>query len=232
MQISLRLVPGTVHKYCQPGEQAIVIGYTKQTILMENILVLNISLRTLALFGFSLWVCTVNAANYFKCVGPDGGIIFSDTECPDSSEVITEKTLKSGTLTGHVENAAFQEPQTELDLEEMLLLRARLSEVLTSLNPIKIAAEEHQLSSGEWPQTLHELGFDSREMTSSAIKQLRLGKTGKIIANLKPDFGDAKLIVLSPQSILGGTQFEWECAANFSPLIMEKLPCESRKIHQ
>ena len=190
------------------------------------------SLRALVSTSLLLASFGLNAANYFKCIGPDGGIIFSDTECPDSSEVVTEKTLKSDALTGHVERSAFEETQADLSLEEMLLMRAQLADVITTLNPIRVAIEEHRLSSGDWAKSLHDLGFDPVDMTSSAIKQLRIGKQGKIIAKLVPSFGNAKLMVMSPQEIFGGTQYEWDCAANFSPLIMDKLPCESHKIHQ
>ena len=78
--------------------------------------------RALLITGLLTFSFSLHAANYFKCIGPDGGIIFSDTECPDRSEVVTEKTLKSDALTGHIERDAFEEAPSDLSLEEMLLV--------------------------------------------------------------------------------------------------------------
>lgn len=172
------------------------------------------------------------AANYFKCVGPDGSVIFSDTECPESAQVVTEKTLKAGTLTGHVEGSPYQDGQNKLSLEEMIQLRSQLAEVISSLSPVKVAAAEHRANSGEWATQLESLGFDSRNMRSSLIHNVRLGRAGAIIAQLDKSLGSDKLVVLNPHEVLDGSQLEWECAANFSPLIMEKLNCVSRKIQQ
>lgn len=195
----------------------------------------TLRLPALQLLIASVCLCAapqLMAANYFKCKGPDGSTIFSDTECPDSSEVLTEKTLKAGALTGHVENAQFHDKKPKLSLEEMLQLRAQLAQALGSLNPLKLAAVEHRMSNGEWARQMQDLGFEPKTMKSSDISKVKLGKSGSIIANLDAHFGDGKLLVLTPTEVLGGTQYEWQCAANFSPLIMEKLPCESRKIHQ
>jgi len=192
-------------------------------------------LSTLPLLAASFCLCAapqLMAANYFKCKGPDGSTIFSDTECPESSEILTEKTLKAGALTGHVENAQFHDKKPQLSLEEMLELRAQLAQALGSLNPLKLAAVEHRMGNGEWARKVEDLGFQSETMKSSDISKVKLGKSGSIVANLDPHFGAGKLLVLTPTEVLGGTQYEWQCAANFSPLIMEKLPCESRKIHR
>lgn len=185
------------------------------------------------MFSLSVLVTLpATAANYFKCVGPDGSVIFSDTECPDSAQVVTEKTLKSGSLTGHVEGGPFQDGRNDLSLEQMLQIRSQLAEVISSLSPLKVAAAEHRASTGEWAGTLENLGFDSRKMSSSLIRNVRLGRSGSIIAQLDKSLGAEKMVVLNPREVLDGSQLEWECAANFSPLIMEKLDCESRKIQQ
>jgi len=174
----------------------------------------------------------VQSANYFKCVRPDGSVIFSDTECPTETEVLTEKTLKAGSLTGHIGQGPYSDGQDNISLADMLKLRTQLTEVLTALAPIKTASTEYHLSQNAWPPYLETLGFDPARMNNAHIKTVLLSRSGSIIARLREEFGDGKMVVLTPHEAMDGTQVEWDCAANFSPLIMNELSCDSRKIHE
>lgn len=172
------------------------------------------------------------AASYFKCVGPDGSIIFSDTECPDEAEIVTEKTLKPGALNGRIGQEVYNDGNTSMSLDEMIKMRGRLAEGLASLSTIKMAITEYQAMQADWPHSLQDIGFDSERMNSQYIENVGVGQNGAIIANLRENFGEGKIIVLTPRNVMDGTQLEWDCAANFSPLLMQELSCESRKIYQ
>ncbi len=170
------------------------------------------------------------AAGYFKCKDASGSIIFSDTECPDESEILTEKTVRPDAVTGHFSSEAYQD-NSNMSLEDMLKLRQQLGQALNAITPIKIAIAEHYLQQNEWPQRLEALGFDPGETNSEQIDSVIIGQDGALVAKLRDSMGADKMIVLSPRETMDGTLIEWGCAANFSPLMMNDLSCESRKIH-
>ncbi len=170
------------------------------------------------------------ASNYFKCKDENGNIIFSDTECPDESEILTEKTVRPGSFTGRFSSDAYQDG-SNMSLQDMLQLRQKLGEALTAITPIKIMMADYYLQQQEWPEKLEALGFDPRQTNSEQIDSIKIGEEGAVIARLRESLGTNKMIILSPHEAMDGTLIEWDCAANFSPLLMNDLSCESRKIH-
>jgi len=171
-----------------------------------------------------------DAANYFKCKDEAGNVTFSDTECPSESEVLTEKTVRKDTLSGHLSKDAFQDG-SGMSLEAMLKLRQQLAQALSALAALKTASAEYYLSEGSWAPRLESLGFDPALTSSEQIESVKLGRQGELVAKLRDSLGADKMVVLSPHEAMDGTLIEWDCAANFSPLVMSDMACESRKIY-
>ncbi len=190
----------------------------------------KITLACFVALFIQLTATTTHAAGYFKCKDENGNIIFSDTECPTEAEILTEKTLRADALTGRFAPEAYQ-GDGNMSLEDMLKMRHQLGEALAAMAPIKMAASEHYLSQAEWPGQLEAMGFDPDRTNSEHIDSVVIGQDGKLIAKLRDSLGEDKMIVLSPREAMDGTLIEWDCAANFSPILMNELSCESRKIH-
>lgn len=170
------------------------------------------------------------AATYFKCKDPEGKIIFSDTECPDESEVLTEKTANPSNITGRFSPEPYQDG-SNMNLHDMLQLRQQLGQALSAIVPIKMALVEYYLQQEEWPIELEAMGFDPEQTNSEQVESVVIGKEGTLIAKLRNSLGQDKMIVLSPHEAMDGTLIEWDCAANFSALLLNDMSCESRNIH-
>lgn len=170
------------------------------------------------------------AAGYFKCKDTNGRIIFSDIECPIESEVLTEKTVSADAVTGRFSSEPYVD-DSDMSLEDMFKLRSHLSQAMSDITPIKLAITEHYLQNEAWPKHLNELGFDPGQTNSERIDSIKIGEEGAVVAMLNDSLGADKMIVLSPNEAMDGTLIEWECAANFSPLLTNGLSCEARNIY-
>jgi len=173
---------------------------------------------------------TSEAASYFKCKDENGKIIFSDTECPVESEILTEKTLRPNTLTG-LSNSQPYLGDDGMSLQEMFELRGDISQAMAAMSPLKNAIAEYYLQEQQWPQQLENLGFTPKQTNSKEIDSVVIGEQGALIAKLRDSLGAGKMVVLKPNEAMDGTLIEWECIANFPELLMKELSCESRNIH-
>lgn len=191
---------------------------------------MRITLITAAIGFLTIISAPVNASGYFKCKDANGNIIFSDTECPVEAEILTEKTVRTDAVTGRFGSEPYLD-DSNMDLQDMLKLRAHLAEALSDLTPVKLAATEFYLQQEQWPENLEALGFNPKQTNSEQIDSVKVGQQGTLIARLQESFGTNKMIVLSPSEAMDGTVIKWNCSANFSPLLTNELSCESRNIH-
>ncbi len=184
------------------------------------------------------------AAKLYKCRDADGHIVYQDELCTDQAETLREQqydsprdsvtTSRSRSRRGPalaVSDGPFLGEESKQ--WNPFVLAAKLSQVLSSLQGIKTQVHQYWMINGEWPQQLEQIGLDFQEMSSTEINSVQLGLDGAIIASLSETFGDAKMVALSPQIVMGGTSMEWRCATTFTEKVVKgmQFPCRSADIH-
>jgi len=171
------------------------------------------------------------AYSFYKCVDASGAVTYQKIPCANAA---AQKKMhvyvppKPGLMMGQ----KFSGDESDAG-ETPIAIQDKLSTILSSLAPVRTAVLEHYQSKKEWPETLSDLGMNEAEMTSSYIDVISFDGSGKISTHLNKGFGENKLVVSEPVSVMGGTSFEWSCYANFpekSLVSGKKQLCESRVI--
>jgi hypothetical protein len=163
-----------------------------------------------------LTVTPVHSA--YKCVDEKGNVTYQTKACPsDASQTKTKVASKQST---EPEKSAskqeeFTSDQSMNDIQAMPV-RSKLSSAISALTPIRLMITDYYSTNGAWPTQLSDLGFDQDNMSSSTVDSVKIGANGEFLAELNSTFGDQKLLVFSPQSVMGGTGVEWKCYANFT----------------
>jgi hypothetical protein len=107
------------------------------------------------------------------------------------------------------------------------LFQGYLVNVFTELNVIKLAAVQHYATEGSWPQTLSQLEVSESVVSKNeAIDHVELKVDGRIVAQLRDKFGNAKFISLVPESLDGNAMMiDWRCESNLDPVYLPEI-CE------
>jgi len=185
----------------------------------------------------ALLLLPIQASAFYKCSDNQGGISYQKAPCSGAS---TQKKVhvyipkKSG-----IENSsefteakpAGSEQSTE---QSKAIMLSKLSAAINSLAPIKASSAQYFHMNGHWPKKLSDIGVDKKSVKSSHINAVKLNKKGGIVAQLNSSYGENKKVLLQPKNILGGTNLEWTCYANFTKAAMffnNHSICESRKIN-
>ncbi len=184
-------------------------------------------MRLLVLFLFLLGPTAAMGGSLFKCKGPDGGLIFSDSPCPENAEQLEHTRVEPEPVepvelpeeasadanapplpAGAGENAAY-------------LYAAQFTQALSSLAPVRISVEAYYSQHGAWPKQVGDLGLDKKTLRSKQIEGVEMRRSGVIRARLNPDvFGERRRIELSPKLVMSGMQVEWSCKANIPPHLL------------
>lgn len=100
--------------------------------------------------------------------------------------------------------------------EDHFEIKAKFSQVLAEIAPIKVAAHEFHMTEGCYPESFHELGINERLFdTGELIQAIKLLKTGSIGVDMAPDiFGEKKFVTLIPKAFMGGMNIKWMCTSN------------------
>lgn len=156
---------------------------------------------------------TVAAPTYsgtlYKCKSPDGRIRYSDTGCPATSDVLKKK------------KGAPERPATPpIEGSAIPLAAAKFSQALVSLAPVRMAISQFYADQGEWPKKMGDIGFKESEMNSRFVRAVSIVEKGGIKAELIREFGNYKIIYLSPKLVMGDTSVEWECQSNVDEKIL------------
>lgn len=180
-----------------------------------------------------LWSTQVFAANFYKCEDSSGQVTFSDKPCPTKSKTTAKGKLNSFRISGTVGNQEFKDDKPERDPNSVFIFRAKFTNILQSLTPLRLSITQYYMDRGNWPKNLEALGFESQSMQSRDIDNVRIKKNGKIVAMLNERHGENKFVVLIPKPALGATKLDWSCWSNFPRSLLgggELELCGSREI--
>jgi len=132
----------------------------------------------------------------------------------------------------HLDNTAkavVAKLQTNLAGEEVnnndFLIKAKFTQALVSVTPIKLHITEFLMSTDDYPESLKALGFNQQSFeTGALIQSIQFLKNGTIRADLSVnDFGKKKFFTLTPKEIMGGTNIQWSCASNLAYHLIPSL---------
>ena len=119
-------------------------------------------------------------ANFYKCKTSDGQITFSDKPCPKKSQTTKKGKLNSFRISGTVGNEEYTDNKTDYDTNSIFIFRAKFTNILQSLSPLRMAITQHYMNRGKWPEDMESLGFERQAMHSKQINSVRIKKNGKI----------------------------------------------------
>ena len=185
----------------------------------------------LCLLAFSSYA---SGANFYKCETSDGNITFSDKPCPKKAKTTGQGKLNSFRINGTVGSNEFAEDNPDRDPNSIFIFRAKFTNLLQSLTPLRMSIVTYYMERGKWPIEMEDLGFEPQSMQSRQIDNVKIKKNGKIVAMLNPRLGENKFIVLTPRPAMGGATVDWQCWANFPPSMLgggELEICGSREIY-
>lgn len=155
------------------------------------------------------------AQRLFKCTDSSGRTQYQQVPCEGR-----QQQDKVRVYTGPGDPAEMNWKPYEASPDEPAVIdpqrfTARFFSAVSSLGPVKVALANYYHARGSWPETLRDVGYEPREMRSSLIEKVVIGREGAIVARLTTDFGMDKKVVLRPKPVMGDTSIEWECHANF-----------------
>ena len=95
-------------------------------------------------------------------------------------------------------------------------IKAKFTQVLVEITPIKILVAEHYYTMGNYPTSLNEIGFNEPSLnTGELIHTIQLSEKGLILIHLTAaDFGNNKTLTLTPSLTMGGMNMHWACTSN------------------
>ncbi|MCG8060000.1 MAG: DUF4124 domain-containing protein [Candidatus Thiodiazotropha endolucinida] len=153
------------------------------------------------------------AGKFYKCTDENGEIQYQQVACnstikQDTVHVYTGPKYRSQLGPKLMNDDEYIAQEDEPALTNRFKFQSELAQVLSLLSPIKMAVINFYMMNGSWPETPQALGFNQDNLKSSQIKQ-----------------------VLAPFPVMDGTNFEWQCLANFPAQALElsgNSLCESR----
>ncbi len=159
------------------------------------------------------------ATTIVKCQNIAGDISYADNACPGNTRQLSKTKLKayktSQTISHQDLKKAKAYPEHKSTAQDKAILIARLSQVLTSLNPIKTKMTDFYMQAGAWPESFHSIKLNAKTLKSSLIDKTHLDKKGRIKITLNKRFGANKKLWLYPEAVMGDTLIEWQCFSNF-----------------
>lgn len=178
--------------------------------------------RLFLLFFLLLGPAGAMGGSLFKCKGPDGGMIFSDSPCPENAEQLEHTRIEpepvepvelpEDGISGDVPGLPAPMPP---EVSEAYQYAAQFTQALSSLSPVKMSVAQYYARNGAWPKSLGAMGFDEKTMRSKQIERVDIRRGGEIRARLDREiFGKKRKISLTPKPVMGGMQIEWRCEAN------------------
>ncbi|MBW9265086.1 MAG: pilin [Candidatus Thiodiazotropha sp. (ex. Lucinisca nassula)] len=176
------------------------------------------------------------AGKFYKCTNENGEIQYQQVACnstikQDTVNVYTGPKYRSQLGSPPMGDAEYVAQGNEPALTNRFKFQSELTQVLSLLSPIKMAVIEFYMMNGSWPETPQAMGFNQDNLKSSQIKQVLMGDKGAIVTWLSSNFGKEKKLVIAPFPVMDGTNFEWQCLANFPAQALElsgNRLCESR----
>ncbi len=183
------------------------------------------TLNLTILCGLFLVSYPAYSGSIIKCEGADGSITFADTRCPANQVQTAKKTYQQRkavkqTSQKNLEKAAEFPDDGSTPRMSGYFVQSQLAQVFSSIMPIKLSMTEYFMVSGRWPEKLQDMRFNPADMTSSLIDATELDRQGRLNIKLNKQFGENKAIWLYPKMVMGGTQIEWLCYANFPKNIL------------
>jgi len=174
------------------------------------------------------------AASFYRCESSDGKTTFSDKPCPAKSKTTATGKLNSLRISGTTGTGKFTDDKAAPDKQSVFIFRAKFSNILQSLMPLRLSIARYYMDRGQWPKNLQALGLKQQAMQSALIASTRIKKQGKIVAALKPALGANKIIILEPKPAMDNTMLDWRCSSNFPPALLGEDGaelCDSREIY-
>lgn len=195
---------------------------------------MTMSLRFAALIYLLLVSLPAFTANFYKCQSSSGEVTFSDKPCPKKSKTTSTGKLNSFRITGTIGSEEYTDNSPDPDTTTTLIFRAKFTNILESLSPLRRNITQYYYERGQWPEDLNAMGFDNQSMQSKDIRNVRIKKNGRIVAMLNDRHGKNKIIVLNPTPAMGNTTLDWQCWSNFPRSLLgggDLELCVSRQIY-
>lgn len=176
-------------------------------------------MKPIYLFILFISPFSLNAATIVKCQNINGDISYSEDSCPSNTRQLSKTKLKAYKTSQAISQKNLQKappfPEHKSTTQQKAKLVAKLSKVLSSLTAIKHKMTEFYMRAGTWPESFHAIDLNPKALKSSLINKTVLDKNGRIKVELNDSLGKRKKLWIYPQSVMGGTQIEWQCFTNF-----------------
>ncbi len=177
-------------------------------------------------------------AAFYKCKAPNGEITYQATACEQQTEAVGIDTKTLLKEPSKINNEEYRATTHEIGLDnsgEALIFRARFVAALASLKPLTITLSDYYWQNGVWPTKFKQIGIEKKELHNARIDSVKLERNGVIHAYLNREYGSNKQIMLTPKTVMGGQELEWECASNFPKALLSDQDhyssvCKSRMI--
>ncbi|HEX6929944.1 MAG TPA: pilin [Gammaproteobacteria bacterium] len=100
--------------------------------------------------------------------------------------------------------------------------QAEMSQLVASLDVIRVRAESYQGANGHFPESLADMGMDPATASTGTIESVRVNH-GQIVATARNFEG---WVSLTPVPATNGARTEWKCATNVRGMVTPALKCE------
>lgn len=91
---------------------------------------------------------------------------------------------------------------------------AKFSSVIATLTLLKQQVAMFYAQSGNWPESLVDIGLSENELTSEKYIDSILIQEGAIYANIASEFDSGATVRLMPSEGMGGATIKWLCETN------------------
>ncbi len=130
-------------------------------------------------------------------------------------------TISVGGIIGWLKYKSAQTAQPQMpgyigqSSPQVYVQRAALANVLALVVPLKTAIASYYVEIGKQPENFSQLGLQAGEMTDgNYIKHVKILPDGALRIELSEFFGSGHYLVLTQQSVMGGSQIKWQCVSN------------------
>lgn len=97
------------------------------------------------------------------------------------------------------------------------VMAAKITQVYAMLQSVKIRLSVFYQTNGKWPESVTDIGLKESDTGDDLyIEKFRIGKNGSIVALLDNQFGNDRILSITPKSVMGGMHTRWVCNTNLA----------------
>ena len=147
---------------------------------------------------------------------------------PTSAKTARPEADKPGFFSRLFSSSQSSNEEPSISFTQRYRLQAQLGQVLADISQLKFMSLEFYSLHGKWPGALSELNEKPSTFSSNpAIEAISLQTDGAIIVDLKPQFGNNKILQFGPQSSDANSAMapRWLCVSNVQKAVLPP-PCK------